>query len=172
MIAIRTTCPQEIQIHNRKAKNRGRERSIIMRAEVRAWVAGKKCSCGCGRDATTAHHPRGDLYKSEELYMDKSQWEPYYHACHSHLHKGYVRCPECHRWMRPGFDTCYTCRGRPGDKRKKAIYQYRNRSKHPCSHRYKLQVCAMNGRTRLCSYGYLRAEQCPDFERRVWKAHK
>lgn len=105
------TCPQAIRTANRKARNRKREKKPEVRALVKAWCIGKVCSCGCGRPANTAHHPRGELYESDLRYLNLNECEPYYHTCHHLHHRGLVRCPSCGGWMRQGNEKCAKCQG-------------------------------------------------------------
>lgn len=152
------TSPPNIRIANRQEINRKRERDPALIKIKKAWCKGKKCSCGCGRDANTAHHPRGELYESDPVYYDSSQWEPYYSGCHQNLHRGYVKCPSCGGWMKPGKEMCWKCRGKPSGK---------HRLRYPCKFRLQLQRCS---KRIICPYGYKSAEQqCEIFEKREWK---
>ena len=134
---IAVTCPAEIARIGRQARNRTRERDPARRKAVRAWCVGKECSCGCGKPANTPHHPSGDLYKDK--WADLSECEPYYHICHHLLHKGYLRCPSCKGWMRPGYEKCWKCRGRPGGKHRI------RRHRHPCLKNLGQQRCSEKG---------------------------
>ena len=111
MTPLAVTCPQQIRTQNRKANNRKREQDPERRAIVKAWCIGKLCSCGCGKQANTAHHVSDDLYADEGEYKDLANCEPYYHTCHNNYHKGLERCPTCKGWMARGADRCSKCRG-------------------------------------------------------------
>ena len=154
IVALSTTCPQEIAAINRKAKNRYRERKI--RAEVIEWCKGKVCSCGCGRPANMAHHPTDDIYRSDLLYHNLDQCEPYYHRCHYNMHHGNVRCPSCGGWMKAGAEKCAKCRGwRHKNKRK---------TRHPCAANTGNQRCSLNG---ICAWSPKKAIGCRKFIERV-----
>lgn len=152
-----TICPAEIARVNRQARNRLRERNPAVRALVKAWCIGKICSCGCGRPATTAHHPTDDLYESDIRYLNLSQCEPYYHHCHYMRHRGFERCPACNGWMRQGSEKCAKCRG----------WRHKNKRKivHPCAKNLGQQRCAQKG---VCCYSPRKAGECRAFMNVKW----
>jgi len=105
----RVTCPQRIRADTRQDRNRERELNPEQREKRRLWCVGKVCSCGCGRDANTAHHPRGELYETDALYFNLDNCEPYYHICHQKKHEGYVPCEICGTLVKPGYTVCWNC---------------------------------------------------------------
>ena len=105
-----TTCPQAIRADLRKERNVKRLLKPEQKKARKAWCVGRKCACGCGRDANTPHHPSGDLYETDERYFNLDNCIPYYHICHGQLHKGYVPCEKCGKLIKPGFTLCWNCR--------------------------------------------------------------
>ena len=168
---ITTVCPDTIRIANRQSRNRRREKSAKVKRAIREWCKGKMCTCGsdfntkpCGRPATTAHHPKGYFYETEEAYLNLSECSAYHHMCHQNAHKGLVRCPTCTGWMKPGkYESCWICRGRPSGKRDPNTKPPR----HPCAKRLRLQICADK---KICPYSWQKAEEkCEHFVRRERK---
>jgi hypothetical protein len=151
MSSITCTSQANIAIENHRASQEQICGDPHHQADVDAWVKGKVCSCGCGRPATTPHHPDLNVYGTEE-YHDLSLCEPYYWHCHKMLHKGFVRCPECSGWMRPGHEMCSKCRGVT-----KATRRRHNR--HPCPKNRGSQKCAFAWAP-VCSYSPKRALEC------------
>jgi len=139
-----------IRIQNRQTKNRKRERDPARIAAVKEWCVGKLCTCGCGQPANCAHHPSDDLYEDE--WADLSQCEPWQSLCHHKHHKGFVRCPECGGWMKPGREKCSKCEGWVA----KRIRQ--GKSRHPCDHNRGSQRCWRNGQLLVCPYSPRTAE--------------
>lgn len=160
MISISVTCPQRIQIENRQARNRKREKSPAVKAKIAAWVIGKLCSCGCKRPANMAHHPKGELYETDEAYLNLNECEPYYSSCHHNMHKGLVRCPTCTGWMRPGNDKCFKCQGWRRQNCKKGLLR------HPCDHNTGQQQCRRDGQLLVCGRSPKKAEGCDYFKKR------
>jgi hypothetical protein len=155
MRSITTTCPQEIRKDNRQAHNREREQTPERKAAVKVWCIGKTCTCGCGRPANCAHHPTDDLYQDEWANLDEC--DPWQSFCHHMHHKGFVRCPKCGGWMRPGKEACSKCRG--STIRKPSI-------KHPCDRRKPDQKCARKPGM-VCEYSAAKAKtNCSYFKER------
>lgn len=164
MIATyRCQSPDNIRIQNRQAKNRKRERDPKRRAEVKKWCEGKLCTCGCGQPANTPHHP-GDNCYADEIWADLRECEPWRHTCHRRYHKGWVRCPQCGGWMKPGFEVCYKCSG--GGKthtRKKIPF----RIDHPCQDHRRTGRCGTDNGFGQCQYSAKDAEgRCEEFRAR------
>lgn len=150
MSTITVTNPQEIRKDNRQAHNREREANPERKAAVKAWCEGKTCTCGCGQPANCAHHPTDDLYEDEWANLDEC--EPWQSFCHHMHHRGFVRCPECSGWMRPGKEMCSKCRGVTKATR-------RRHCRHPCPKNRGSQKCAFSW-SPVCSYSPQRALEC------------
>ena len=140
------TCPQRIRADIRQTKNRKRERTPARRAEVQKWCEGKTCTCGCGKPANTPHHPNDGRY-DDEYWADLRECEPWYHICHRNHHKGWIRCPECGGWMRPGFDRCYLCSNHGKTKTRKPKVPA-----HPCRSHLMTGRCRKSPISQQCTF--------------------
>ena len=182
MSSISVTCPQRIQITNRKARNRQRWRSPLWKQRVQEHIIGKPCECyryfgpniqPCGKPANTPHHDNGEDYEDDERYMDPANWIPFNSSCHHNLHKGLVRCPECGGWMHPGRVRCSRCDGWSGAKARRK--RNGHRINHACGNCIGKQRCRRkkkDGRVGLyiCPHSSRKAEaDCEHFVRRVKK---
>ena len=146
------TCQPRIQIENRQARNRKRERNPARRAQVKAWCAGKLCSCGCGQSANTPHHPSDSLYEDEWANLDEC--EPWKAWCHHLHHKGLERCPVCHGWMKRGREKCWKCEPH-------RVHNLRTgHTRHPCGKNEGQQRCKDG---RVCARSPAKAEGCDYF---------
>ena len=154
--SISVTNPQRIRIDIRQTKNRAREATPARKAEVAAWCVGKKCSCGCGRDATTPHHPSDTLY-ADEIWADLRESEPWYYKCHSMYHRGFERCPRCGGWMHHGKEYCY---------KHDSWKRCKPRGRHPCRFHSGPQKCR---KKIACPYPPRKAEECNMFEQKEMK---
>lgn len=177
MSTIAVTNPQRISIDNRRAKIKARV-TKEEKARRKKWCEGKKCSCGCERDANTPHHTDLTVYENEEVYLDLSLCEPYYHRCHHALHKHFVKCPRCGiGWVREGAEHCRHCRTEEEKEQSMIRKETMNRRKRmltkrqpayqrfPCGHREAEQACAVKaGR---CDRNRQTAAGCGSFLRRA-----
>ena len=169
-MSILCTSPANIAIENHRIKLNAIYGDKAEKKRRKDWCTGKKCACGCGRDANTPHHPTLDLYKEREVYLNLDECEPWYHRCHHSYHKGRVKCPRCGQsWVKEGSVRCGKCITNEEKEqiriRKERRIKLQNKLhdrgvRHPCGNREKYQGCKNGG---TCNYSWKRARACGGF---------
>jgi len=168
MIALRTTCPQEIAASNHHIKTQSIWKDPKYRQIEKEFIRDNPKCDYCGQPSKLAHHNESWMYKRKEEYYKKENMTPVCGKCHMMYRKGFIICPKCKiHYTRATNDCCAYCSGKRSISKDGTKNYNRKRMHHPCERRFRLQVCMMNGRKRLCAYGSKRAELCRDFVRKV-----